>query len=62
MYVTVWFVKGPTTGVKETSGVAIVTPLWVTISSVPAERAVIDHAADVKSEFKPIDWGTNFAI
>ena len=32
------------------------------ISSVPEERAVIDHGADEKSEFKLIDWGKNFVI
>ena len=38
------------------------TPLLATISSVPADRAVIDHVADEKSEFKLIDWGTNFVV
>ena len=32
------------------------------ISSVPDERTVIDHGADEKSEFKLIDWTTNFVV
>ena len=32
------------------------------MSSVPDERADIDKAAAEKSEYKIIDWGTNFAI
>ena len=32
------------------------------MSSVPAKRAVIYHVADEKSEFKLIDWGTNFVV
>ena len=59
---TVWFAKVPAAGVKETSGTEIVTPFWATMSSVPADRAAIDHEADEKSEFKPIDWGTNFVV
>ena len=62
MYGKVWFVLVPAAGVKGTSGAAIVTPLWDTMLFVPAERAFIDHPADVKSEFKLIDWGINFAI
>ena len=62
MYVTVWFVKVAAAGVKEVSGAAIVTPLWATMSSVPAESAVIDHTTDEKSEIKMIDWGKNFAV
>ena len=58
----VWIVEVPAAGVKEASGAAIVTPLWDMISSVPEERAVIDHGADEKFKFKVIDWGTNFAV
>ena len=32
------------------------------MSSVPAERTVIDHVADEKPELKLIDWGTNFVV
>ena len=32
------------------------------MSSVPDERAVIDHVADEKPELKLIDWGTNFVV
>ena len=39
-----------------------VTSLWATMSSVPAERAVIDHVADEKPKLKLIDWGTNFVV
>ena len=38
------------------------TSFWVTMSSVPDERAVIDHVVDKKFEFKLIDWGTNFVV
>ena len=54
--------KSQSAGVKEASGAAIVIPLWATMSSVPAESAVIDHATDEKSEIKLIDWGKNFAV
>ena len=59
---TVWFVYAPVAGVNEASGVPIAIPLWVTMSSVPEERAAIDHVAVEKSEFKMIDWGTNFVV
>ena len=32
------------------------------MSSVPAERAVIDHVADKKPELNLIDLGTNFVV
>ena len=32
------------------------------MSSVPADRAVIDHVADEKSVFKMMFWGTNFEV
>ena len=59
---TDWFVYVPVVGVNEASAAAIVTPLWDMISAVPEERAVIDHEVDGKSEFKLIDWGTNFVV
>ena len=59
---TDWFELEAVEGAKGVSAATIVTPLIGRMSSVPAERADIDHEADEKSEFEVIDWGTNFVV
>ena len=35
---------------------------FLMMSSIPDERATIDHGAGEKSEFELTDWATNFVV